>query len=155
MKILKNILSDFEKNLKKILISFDNNFLEIVVKQEYICSGSSSQSPRSASLPFLTPGIRVECVPMFPFLHRISCMREPLLSSSCAACTADWYAQLGALPKFCNVSCPVYLWTKHTYQLVPPDTVGWSHTFTDFLFCRFPFFKSRGLLVCLKNFRRI
>ncbi len=65
---------------------------------------------------------------MFSSLHRIFCMREFLLSSSCIACTADWYAWLGALLTFCNVSCPVYLWTEHTYQMVPPDTVGWSHT---------------------------
>ncbi len=43
-----------------------------------------------------------------------SCMRESLLSSSCAECTADWYARLGALPIFCNVSCPVFLWNEHT-----------------------------------------
>ncbi len=36
------------------------------------------------------------------------------------------------LPTFCNVSCPVYLWTKHTYRLAPPDTVGRSHTFHSF-----------------------
>ncbi len=89
----------------------------------------SRQSPRSASLPFPTPSIRIEYVPIFPFLHRISCMRESKLSSSCAAFTADWYSCLGALPTFCNVSCPVYLWTERTYQLVPSDTVGWSHTF--------------------------
>ncbi len=53
---------------------------------------------------------------------------KSLLSSSCVACTADWYTQLGALPAFCDISCPVYLWIEHTYQLVPPDTVGWSHT---------------------------
>ncbi len=29
----------------------------------------SWQSSRSASLAFPTPGIRIECVPMFPFLH--------------------------------------------------------------------------------------
>ncbi len=68
----------------------------------------SWQSSRSASLPFLTPGIHIECVPTFPFLHRISCMRKTLLSSSCAACTVDWHAWLGALSTFCNVSCPVY-----------------------------------------------
>ncbi len=49
----------------------------------------SWQNPRSASLPFPTPGIRIECVLMLTFLHRISCMRKSLLSSSCAACTAD------------------------------------------------------------------
>ncbi len=49
----------------------------------------SWQSPRSVSLPFPTPGIRIECVP-FLFLHRICCMRESLLFLSCAACTADW-----------------------------------------------------------------
>ncbi len=89
----------------------------------------SSQSPRPASVPFPTPGIRIEYIPTFPFLHHISYMRESLLSSSCAACTADWYARLGAQPTFCNASRPVYLWTEDTYQLVPPDTVGWSHTF--------------------------
>ncbi len=73
----------------------------------------SWQSPRSASLPFPTSGFHIECALMFPFLHRISCSREFLLSSSCAAYTADWYARLGALPTFCNVSCPVYLWTEH------------------------------------------
>ncbi len=98
------------------------NCLSIII---YVYSKDSSwQSPRSASLPFPVPDIRIECVPMFPFLHHISCMRESLLSSSCAACTVDWYARLGVLPTFCNVSCPVYLWTEHTYQLVPLDTVG-------------------------------
>ncbi len=65
----------------------------------------------------------------FPSLYHISCIRISLLSSSCAAYNADWHAQLGALPTFCNVSCPVYLWTKHTYRLVPPEIIGWSHTF--------------------------
>ncbi len=46
-------------------------------------------SPSSASLPFPTPGIRIEGVPTFPFLHRISRMREYLLFSFCAACIAD------------------------------------------------------------------
>ncbi len=49
----------------------------------------SWQNPRSASLPFPTPGIRIECALSFPFLHRISCMRESLLSSSSTACTVD------------------------------------------------------------------
>ncbi len=44
-----------------------------------------------------------------------------------------------SLPAFCNVSCPVYLWTEHTYWLIPPDVVSWSHTFhrlhsVDFVF---------------------
>ncbi len=73
----------------------------------------SWQSSKFASLPFPTPGIRIECVPTFPFLHCISCMRESLLPSSCAACTADGYARLGALPTFCNVSSPVYWWSEH------------------------------------------
>ncbi len=34
-----------------------------------------------------------------------------------------------ALPTFCNIFCPVYLWSEHTYQLIPPNTVSWSHTF--------------------------
>ncbi len=78
----------------------------------------------------------------FFFLHRISCMRESLLFSSCAACTAGRHAQLGALPTFWNVSCSVYLWTEHTYQLVPPDTAPLAGPilFTDFPFCLFPFF---------------
>ncbi len=50
-------------------------------------SDASWQSPRSASLPFPTLGIRIECVPTFPFQHRIFCMWESLLPSSCAACT--------------------------------------------------------------------
>ncbi len=87
------------------------------------------QSPRSASLSFPMLGIRIECVLTFPFLYHISYMRESLLSSPYAACTADWYTRLRPPPTFCNVSCLVYLWTKHTYQLVPPDTIDWSHTF--------------------------
>ncbi len=59
-------------------------------------SNPSWQSPRSASLPVPTPGIRIECVPMFSFLHRTSCIKESLLSSSCATCTTDWYDRLGA-----------------------------------------------------------
>ncbi len=54
--------------------------------------------------------------------------------------TADWYARLGALPTFCNVFSPVYLWTEHTYQLVPPDTVAGPILFTNFSYCLFPFF---------------
>ncbi len=44
---------------------------------------------QSARLPFPILAIHIECVPMFSFLHCISCMRESLLSSSCAPCTAD------------------------------------------------------------------
>ncbi len=88
-------------------------------------SDPSRQSPRSVSLPCPTRGIHIECVQMFSFLHCTSCMRRSLLSSSCAACTANWYAQLGVLLTFCNIFCPVYLWAEHTYQLVPPNTVGW------------------------------
>ncbi len=62
----------------------------------------SGQNPKSASLPFPKPCICIECVPTFPFLHRISCMREPLLFSSSAACTADWYARLEDLATFCK-----------------------------------------------------
>ncbi len=62
-------------------------------------------------------------------LHHISCMRDSLLFSSCAAYNADWYARLGAQPTLCNVSCTIYLWTKHTYRLVPPKIIGGSHTF--------------------------
>ncbi len=106
----------------------------LLIVPELFCQG-----PRSASLSFPTPGIRIECIPTFFFLHRISCKRESLLPSSCAACTAYWYARLGAPSTFCNVSCLVYLSTEHNYQLVSPDTVGRSHTFTDFSFCLFPF----------------
>ncbi len=74
----------------------------------------SWQSPRSVSLSFPTPGIHIGCVPMFPFLYRISCMRESLLSTSCAEYNADWYAQLGALPTYVHISCPVYLKCVHT-----------------------------------------
>ncbi len=105
----------------------------------------SWQSPRSTSIPFPTPGIRIEWVTTFPFLHHISFLRESLLFPTCAACSADWYAQLGALPTFCNVSCPVYLWTEHIYQLVPPDTVGWSHTFHRFSILSVSFFQSNFL----------
>ncbi len=42
---------------------------------------------------------------------------------------SDWYARLGALWTFCNVSNPVYLWNEHTHQLVSPDTVCQCHTF--------------------------
>ncbi len=89
----------------------------------------SWQNPISVSLSFPTQGIHIECVLMFPFPHRISCMREFLLSSSCVAYNADWYTQLGVLPIFCNVSCPDCLWTKHTYQVVPSEIIGWFHTF--------------------------
>ncbi len=27
------------------------------------------------------------------------------------------------------VSCPIHLWTKHAYRLVPPEIIGWSHIF--------------------------
>ncbi len=40
----------------------------------------SWQKTRAASLLFPTLGIRIGCVPIFSFLHRISCMRESLLS---------------------------------------------------------------------------
>ncbi len=100
----------------------------------------SWQSRRSASLPFPTPCICVECVTTFPFLHRISCMRESLLSSSCAACTADWYARLGALSTLSNVSCPVYLWTEHPNRWSLQTPLAGPILFTDFPFCLFPFF---------------
>ncbi len=51
----------------------------------------SWQSPRSASLPFPTPSIHIECVPMFPFLNRISCMRNCMFRST--------YHLLSSLPK--------------------------------------------------------
>ncbi len=104
----------------------------------------SRQSPSSAFLPFPTPRVCIECVPTFPFLFRISCMWESLLSSSCAAYTADWCARLWALPAFCNVSCPD-LWTEHAYQLVPPDIVGWSHTFHRLSILSVSFFQSNFL----------
>ncbi len=69
----------------------------------------SWQSRRSAFLSFPTPGIYIERVLTFPSLYHISSMRNSLLSSSCAAYNANLYAQLGALPTFCNVSCPIYL----------------------------------------------
>ncbi len=94
---------------------------------------------------FSTRGICVEYVPTFPFLRSISCMRESVLSSSCAAFTADWYASLGALPTFCNVSCPVYWWIEHIYQLIPPDTGGWSHTFYSLPILSVSFFQSNFL----------
>ncbi len=78
----------------------------------------SWQNPRSASIPFPTPCIRIEYVPMFPFLHCISYIRESLLPSSCAACTADWYARLGALPTFSMF--PI----QFTYELNIP--ICWS-----------------------------
>ncbi len=87
----------------------------------------SLQNPWSASLSFPTPGIYI-CVLTFPSLHHISCMRDSLLSSSCAAYNADWYAQLGVLPTFCYVSCPLYLGIKHTYRLVSPEIIHWVHT---------------------------
>ncbi len=46
---------------------------------------------------------------------------------------------LGGLSTFCKVSYPVYLWTEYTYWLVPPDTVGWSHTFHWLYFVCFLF----------------
>ncbi len=106
---------------------------------------TSRQSPSSASLPFPILGIRIECVPTFPFLHHISCMRKSLLYSSTAACTADWYARSGALSTSCNVSCPFYLWTEHTYLLVRPDTVGWSDTFHRLSILSVSFFQSNSL----------
>ncbi len=48
----------------------------------------SCQSPRSASLSFPTLVLYIRCTPTFLFLHCISCMREFLLFSSCAACIA-------------------------------------------------------------------
>ncbi len=113
--------------------------------------GPPLQSPRSASLPFRTLGIHVECVPMFSFLHRISSMRESLL---CAAYTADWCAWLGALSTFCNISCSVYLWTEHT--LIDWSLQIWLSDlilFTDSPFCLFPFFNPVFLfwtLICLR-----
>ncbi len=92
-------------------------------------SDPSLQSPRSAFLSFPTSGIHADFVPTFPSLHHISCMRDSLLSSSCAPYNAEWYVQLWALPIFCNVSCLVYLWTKHTYRLVPLEIIGRSCTF--------------------------
>ncbi len=105
----------------------------------------SWQSPTSASLPFPTPSIHIACVQMFPFQHRISCMRESLVSSSCAAFIADWYARLGALSTFCNVSCPVYLWTVRTYQLVPSNTVGWPITSHRLSILSVSFFQNFGV----------
>ncbi len=106
---------------------------------------SSRQSPRSASLSSPMLGTHTEYVPMFPFLHRISCMRESLLSSSCTTYTADWYVQSRALPAFCNISCPVYSWIEHTYRLVSPDIVGWSHTFHWLSTLSVSFFQSNFL----------
>ncbi len=63
----------------------------------FICSRSMLAKPKVCILAFPTPGIRILCVPTFPFLHLISCTRESSLSSSCAACTADWCVRLGAL----------------------------------------------------------
>ncbi len=51
-----------------------------------ICSGSIKAKPKvSISSSFATPCIHIECLLVFPFPHHISCMRESLLSSSCAA----------------------------------------------------------------------
>ncbi len=88
------------------------------------------QGPRSASLSFLTPGIHIQCIPTFPFFHRIFCMCE---------------SQLGALPAFCNVSYLVYLWTEHTYRWVPADIVGLPYTFYRLFIPFVSFFQSNFL----------
>ncbi len=94
------------------------------------CSTSILTKPEVCILTFSNTGhFEWKCIPKFPFLHRIYCMKESFLSSSCAAYTANWYERLGALPPFCNVSCPVYLRTEHIYWLVAADAVGWSYTF--------------------------
>ncbi len=62
-------------------------------------------------------------------LHFIFCMRRLLLSSSCAAHTANRCADLGALSTLCSTSCPAYMYAGHTYRLVLPSIVGLSHTF--------------------------
>ncbi len=106
----------------------------------FVLDPSWQNRPRSAPSPFATSGIRTKCVPTFRFLHRISCMRESFLSSSCAACTADWYARLGALPH--SAMFPV----QFTYELNIP--ISWSLQTqlagpilcTDFPFCLFSFF---------------
>ncbi len=95
----------------------------------FICSGSILAKLEICILTFSNTGHSHRMCTTFPFLHRFSCMMESLLSSLCAAYNADWYTQSGAPPTFCNVSYRVYLWTSHTYRLVPPDTVVWSHTF--------------------------
>ncbi len=74
------------------------------------------------ALLFPTPGIRIEFVPTFPFLHRISCMKESLLSSSCAAYTADWYAWFPAsIVQYFLFS----LLTNWIYVSVTPSRHSW------------------------------
>ncbi len=93
-----------------------------------IWSESILTKSKVCMLIFSNTGIHIEWDSTFPSLYHISCMRDSFFSSSCAAYNADWYAQLGALPTFCNVSCPVYLETKHTYRVVPPEIICWSAT---------------------------
>ncbi len=90
-----------------------------------ICSGSILAKPKFCILTFSNTGHSHRmCTDVFFSAPHL--LHEGVFALLIfAACTADWYARIGALPTFCNVSYPVYLWTKHTYQLVPPDTVGY------------------------------
>ncbi len=91
------------------------------------------QRPRFTSLSFPTLHIHIECVQTFPSAPHLLHEGYFALSSSCVAYNSDRYAQLRALPTFCNASCPVYLWTKHTYRLVYPEISDWSpYTFLRF-----------------------
>ncbi len=87
----------------------------------------SWQYSRSASLPFPTLGVRIECVVTFPFLRRISCVRLFLLSSSCAAYTADLCARLGTVSAFCNA--PEYFNGRCPYALGVKDRKSHPYLF--------------------------
>ncbi len=86
----------------------------------FICSGSILVKPKVCILTFSNAGHSRRMCTYVSFLHRISCMRKSLLSSPCAACTADWYARFGALPTFCNVSCTV------NFLLDPGFSLSWN-----------------------------
>ncbi len=91
-----------------------------------ICCRSILAEPKVCILTFSNTGHshRMCTFVSFPAPHILHEGVFALLILFKAACTADWYARLGPLPTFCNVSWPVYLWTEHVYQLVPSDTIG-------------------------------
>ncbi len=105
----------------------------------------SWQSPRSASLPFPTLGIHIECVPKFPFLHHISCMRES-------------FALLILCSMYCRLICPFksptnilqcFLFSLRmnwTYLSVSPSRDSWLIPyFSQTLYLSVSFFQSNFL----------
>ncbi len=72
--------------------------------------------------PYTDPWNTTECRAFIQKMQHISCIMLLLLSSSCAAHTADRCAQLEALSITRGVPCPVYLCVGYICQLVLSKT---------------------------------